>query len=109
MKASIEVLYDRISTITIADYKMNSTMFADASFCLFAVEIIEALGFDFCYNWKELKGRKTFQWWYKSILFPPENHYGTKVNHSINSPFSFSWIYRDLIRHHARPETNPTC
>ena len=30
--------------------------------------------------------------------FLSENHYRTKVNHSINSPLSFSWIYRDLTK-----------
>ncbi len=35
--------------------------FLDALFCLFAFEIIEPLGFDYCYNWKELKTPKTFQ------------------------------------------------
>ena len=39
MKASIEVFYDRISNITIADYKMISAIMAPHQFCWFAIKI----------------------------------------------------------------------
>jgi len=34
--------------------------FLDALFCLFGFEIIEPLGFDYCYNCAKMKGQKTF-------------------------------------------------
>ncbi len=37
-------------------------------------------GFDFCYDWKQLKGQKTFLYRYKSILFPPENYDPTSLD-----------------------------
>ena len=43
-----------------------------------------------------MKGPKTFHYHNKSILFPPEKHHRAKVNHSINSPLSFPWIFIDL-------------
>jgi hypothetical protein len=45
MKDFIEVSYDRISNPKVADYKMNSTGFTDAPFCLFSFQIIEPLRF----------------------------------------------------------------
>ena len=53
---------------------------------------IEPKGYDFCYNCAKMKGQKTFQYWYKSILFLPEKHNGTKANYSINSPPFFRFF-----------------
>jgi len=44
MKASIEALYDRISNIKIADYKMKYANIHSELFCLYAIQIVYASG-----------------------------------------------------------------
>jgi len=42
-------------------------------YCLWVL-CLERIGY--CYDQKELKSPKTFQWWYRSTLSPPENFDG---------------------------------
>ena len=47
---------------------------------------------DYCYNCAKLKAQNFSVYQNKSILFVPEKHYRTKINHSTNSAHSFSRI-----------------
>lgn len=75
----VNVLRDRFNWNDIRQTKVYINFIVTLSINCFPIPVWilnNSLGFVFCYHCAIMKGQKTFQWWYKSILFPHEKHDG---------------------------------